>query len=149
MTSAPSESQAMVLWQAAMAAIIVAALGGVKPGPQIVLLAALVILVGVQRMSSAAVWARRLRTGLLVLSTCAGTCVAGYVIAVTARPPPEHPVMPIAELAMGIIAGASAGIAVLWRRSRRPAPVAEPRLARVVEVFALAAAVRVAVDAVG
>jgi hypothetical protein len=153
----PREPHLAWLWQAAMAAIIVAALGGVKPVPQILLFIGLVAHVVVQRVFAADAWSRRLRTGLLVLSTWIGVSAVGYITASVAMPRPEHPVMPIAEFAVGMLAGTSCAVLVLWGRWRRsdpwaeseagPAVATEPRLRLIAELFALAVAVVISVDA--
>jgi len=149
------ESPATWLWQAAMAAIVVATLGGVKQQPQLVLAMVLVLHVAVQLAFASEAWARRVRTGLLLATTWLGMAVVGYALASAATPPQAHPDMPIGEALVGFVVATVAALVVLWLRWQRSDPwaddatarsFAEPRLARVVELLACAALVRVAID---
>jgi hypothetical protein len=137
------------LWQAAVAAAVVAQLGGVKPKPQLLLVGALAAVVAVQRIYPETRSAVRMRTAILVASTWAGIASLIAMIAIVATRDHEHPTMPIGEVLLAFIAGTACAIVVLWLRVRGAAPANEPRLARVVELFALAAIVRVAIDWLG
>jgi hypothetical protein len=138
------------LWQAAMAAAVVAQLSGVKPKPQLVLVGALAVVVAVQRVYPDTRAAIRMRTAVLVASTWAGIASVVAMIAIAATRDVEHPTMPIGEVALAFLAGTVCAVVVLWLRIRgTDAPANEPRLARVLELFALAAITRVAIDWLG
>jgi len=146
------------LWQAATSAVIVALLGGVKPMPQAVLVAALVLVCVVQRAFPTSRVATALRTCVLVASTWLAVAAVVTFVALAATPPQEHPDMPIGEVFLGVLAASVASAIVLWLRVRRRdrwsidesdrAPAPERRLALVVELFTVAAAVRAALDVV-
>ena len=144
------------LWQAATSAVLVALLGGVKPMPQVALVAVLVVVCVVQRAFPTSRASAALRTCVLVASTWLAVAAVVTFAALAATPPQEHPDMPIGEVFLGVIAASVASAIVLWLRVRRRdrwsadeserAHIPEPRLALVVELFAVATAVRAALD---
>jgi hypothetical protein len=156
MTSHSNPSRVAWIWQAIVAVPVIVALGSVKLGPQVVHVVMLVIVAWLQREAPEARGCRVLRTMVMVATSWAGIAWVVMTVGIAMTRDLEHPTMPVGEVLLGLVVATVAALVVLWLRARPrdrsadtdgiPPTYAEPGLARVLELFALAAAVRVVLD---
>jgi hypothetical protein len=149
------------LWQLAMAVSVLFLLGSMKPAPQVALVAAFALHPVLDRSLPRSQVAVAYRTFVLALTTALGLFLLPVTLSQWLLPPPEHPVMPVGEMLLGGLLAAVATILVLVLRIRGASTSsasesaassqarAEPRLALVIDLFAIAAVVCVAVDRCG
>lgn len=150
------ESTSAWVWQAAVAVPIIVALTGIKPLPRVVVIGLLVLVVSVQRTFPDGGGSRLLRTIVMSASTWVAVTGVVTILAMALTPETAHPGMPIGEVLLGGASGTIGAVPVLYLRMRGrdrwaeldggPGACREPRLAAVVEVFAAAAVLRVAID---